>query len=86
MKRVVLWVCPTEGCPNYYASSSQEHLDLTKEEKLQADTARQLMVGRAPVTGHRSDCPDCRRSGRGVVTRVRIATLVDTDLPGSAAA
>lgn len=63
---VVLWVCPTKGCGNYYGTSGTG--DLTK-----------LMnhnINQKP-TFPRSSCPDCHRFGRGQVERIPITTRVE---------
>lgn len=77
MERVIaVWMCPHPDCENYYASSSQEHLDLNGEPNYQADTNHTLWGGTRVVVSHRGDCPDCKRTGRGTVKRVRVRVAV----------
>ena len=79
-----IWVCPFEDCGNYYASSSQAHLDLTQEENLQGDLTHTQTRWRE-VVGHRSDCPDCKQRGRGHVARVPVMVEI-TKAHGKASA
>lgn len=77
------WCCPTEGCPNYYGSSSQAALDLTAEANLESDLSHTVKTdpSHPRVTGNRGECPDCKRLGRGRVQRVPLTlmALVPTD-------
>lgn len=78
-KLVEVWVCPVPQCGNYWASSTNAALstDLQKEQNHEPLGNRGLWVGAAPVTGTRSDCPDCKALGRGTVQRVKCHTFVD---------
>lgn len=69
---VKIFVCPTDGCGNYFASSSQE-------------TRMQTVVGQKgvnfeprPASMHhkRQECPDCRSRGKRV-ERVEMTLNVD---------
>lgn len=62
---VVLWVCPTPGCGNYYGTSGTG--DLTK--------ILNKSITNNP-TFPRSTCPDCHRFGRGTVERIPVTTTV----------
>jgi hypothetical protein len=53
--RVVLWVCPTPGCGNYYASSSAGELDTEWNHD-----------AKGKPTSARAQCPDCNRRGTRV--------------------
>jgi hypothetical protein len=68
--QVEIWICPTEGCGNYYASSSMRGVDLTAE-------ANKSLVG-FDDRHTRSKCPDCRVRGDGEVDRV--LTLVEVPM------
>lgn len=84
-KQVVIWMCPDTRCSNYYGSSSQESLDLTKEQRLSRVEDRDPVdPARRILKGHRADCPDCERAGRGRVSRVPIRLAVDVDKPAAA--
>lgn len=64
---ITVWVCPTPGCGNYYASSSAG--DLSQLFNVKPNSSEK--------TFPRSRCPDCRDAGRGEVDRVRaVATVV----------
>jgi hypothetical protein len=60
---VKLWLCPTRGCGNYYASSSSADRDLGAEKIVRS--SMQHGVGETPgtVIGNRGICPDCKQRG-----------------------
>lgn len=78
---VEAWVCPTEGCGNYYGSSSQAGLDLGAEINLESDLSHTVDTNpaRPKATGNRGICPDCRTAGRGDVQRVLVTLVVDLE-------
>jgi hypothetical protein len=71
---IKVWVCPTEGCGSYYASSSQEHLDLSKELR-QGRVEDRDRSGARLVKGVRADCPNCKAE--------RIPLTLDVVIPAA---
>ena len=82
---VRLWVCPTEGCGDYYASSSTANLDLGEQLNYQGDLLhdRNHRPRYPIVTGNRGQCPDCK--GRGKLVQ-RVAVDLNIELPVAVAA
>ena len=80
---VKVWVCPTEGCGNYFASSTSGE-DLDKQI-----TGHRGMNGEhnAPDRHHtRATCPDCWDRGNRV-ERVPISTRLNlSEIPAIVAA
>jgi hypothetical protein len=71
---ITVHICPTEGCGNYFGSSSTPH-DLTGELRMGRPEDR-TKEGRRLIKGTRSDCPICTvRLGKRV-ERVPITTRV----------
>jgi hypothetical protein len=56
-----IWVCPTEGCGNYYGSAHAGDLDTLWN-----------FDAKGQKTFHRSRCPDCWRRDHISVDRVRV--------------
>jgi hypothetical protein len=76
---VKVWVCPTDGCGNYYGSSSQAHLDLTNEINHESSMlhSKDSSPANPRVVGNRGICPDCRSRGQEV-QRERVTVDVMT--------
>lgn len=53
--KVLLYICPTEGCGNYYGSSAMGNM-----ENIQTDSHMR-------ATFPRKRCPDCHIRGRDVM-------------------
>lgn len=75
---IKVWMCPTEGCGNYFASSSAgERLD-------EAVTGDRGMNGEfnTPDRHHtRATCPDCWDRGERGVQIERIPVSVEVAVP-----
>jgi hypothetical protein len=71
---VLIYVCPTEGCNNYYGASSMP--DLSKE-KVFPSTANGGM--HVPARFTRDECPDCRQNGKSV-KRLRKAVIIPEEM------
>lgn len=65
--QVELWICPTEGCGNYYGASSARGKDLSTMMNYK------LTDGSVP-THSRAVCPDCK--ARGVMVERVCHTVV----------
>lgn len=78
---IKVFVCPTEGCGNYYASSSQ--VDRMNTVVGQKDINFAPRSPGDPNIAKRSECPDCRTRGNRVE---RIAVEVETGIPAVVAA
>lgn len=63
--QVVLWICPTPDCGNYYGTSGTGDLSKIMNHNINMKP-----------TYTRSICPDCHRFGRGVVERIPVTTTV----------
>ena len=60
---IVIYICPTEGCENYYASTTFR-TDRSNIEEMQF--ARNQNTGTSHSTHNRIECPDCRERGMAV--------------------
>jgi hypothetical protein len=81
--RVELWICPTEGCDNHYASSSQRGIDLGKSmtgEKVENRFAFASKHGGDGTKHSRANCPDCRARGLDV-ERVPVMVSLPIRIP-----
>jgi len=67
--KVTVWICPSFGCGNYFASSSAG--DLGAEFNTNQ---------RHEPTFSRAQCPDCRRQGRNVQ---RLKVVFEDGLDGA---
>lgn len=75
--QIVIYACPTEGCGNYYGSSSAR--DLTQEITGQFG---QNFERRPPEMWHsRAQCPDCRAQGKQVE---RVPVVLNIEVPAAA--
>lgn len=76
--KIQVYVCPTDGCMNYYGTSDMP--DLTEEytgpktENRSQVPADQSRVGIAGARHSRAECPDCRQ--RGVYVDRELLTIV----------
>ncbi len=68
--QVKLWVCPTDGCTNYYGSSSMGDLTEVVAKVDNNFTPR-------PKESHhtRAQCPDCRTNGIRVERELLTITI-----------
>lgn len=65
--KIVIFICPTEGCGNYYADPS---FTPSNTEIYQMQYARMQEMGVQNPTHNRVECPACRLRGLGSVQRV----------------
>lgn len=73
---IEVWVCPTEGCGNYFGASSQAGRDLNAIPNHESSMRhnRDSRPATSPVVvSYRGDCPDCSARGNPGVRRVRLA-------------
>jgi hypothetical protein len=80
-KTVAVYVCPTEGCPDYYGAAGMP--DLVQSWNHRSDLTHK--VGDDPSgnpesmrTHTRSECPTCRAAGKKV-DRVRVELFVPSE-------
>lgn len=79
MPQIHVYVCPTEGCGNYYGTSSMPDLDKEytgpKTEDRHQVPASQSPLGIVGVRHTRAECPDCRQRGIRVDRRLCSITV-----------
>jgi hypothetical protein len=76
---VKVYVCPTEGCTNYYGASNMGDLSLqytgVKREDKHLLPAEDSRVGVEGMRHNRAECPDCRQRGVFVERELRTIRL-----------
>lgn len=77
--QIKVYVCPTDGCQNYYGASgmpdlSEEHTGPKTEDRHQVPLD-QSRVGVAGMRHSRAECPDCRQNGVYVDRELRTIVL-----------
>lgn len=82
LKTVELYICPTQGCPNFYGTSTMPDL---AEQFTGPKTEDATTLERGPhgsrYKHNRAECPDCRQRGEPV-QRVRIRAQVKVPVEG----
>lgn len=75
--QVTIYVCPTEGCGNYYGSNTMPPLEECWTGPKTEDRHNVHYPGTPPGKRHtRAECPDCRTRGRGSVQRVPVTLTI----------
>lgn len=75
--QITVWVCPTPGCGNYFASSGAPDLSQEKTGKKVEDVAEWEKKTGQRHTHMRSACPDCKALRNGLlVDRKPVTTRV----------
>lgn len=77
--RIKIWVCPTEGCGNYFGSSSTGDLNVPAPPRTEDRAPIAKEMGR-PYRHTRANCPDCRRRG---VDAERVPTTLNIEVPAA---
>lgn len=77
--RIQVYVCPTDGCGNYYGTSgmpdlSKQYTGPKTEDRFQVPL-EQSRVGVAGKRHSRAECPDCRQNGIYVDRELRMIVI-----------
>lgn len=73
-KTVAVYVCPTEGCPDYYGSFNQPAL----EDRIVGQRGQNFEVRPESEWHSRAQCPTCRAGGKRV-ERIRVELFVPAE-------
>lgn len=76
VKTIEVYVCPTEGCGDYYGTAGMPDLHTRFTGPKSEDQPVLEITSGSPYRHTRAECPSCRARGRRV-ERVRMRVAVD---------